>query len=200
LEEKLPSAIDMIFHLKDDGSVTVRYSQEKIQEPMVSRVCDALQRVATHLCDDDALVSELIIDQKKECARAPVSSAIGAICEERLSGHLVHEQFEQMAAEKPNKTCLVFGNDSLSYQEVQKKADILASHLLQQGLERGSLVGVLLERSFDLIVGLLGVLKAGCGYVPVRRIWFVSRRDYMHIYEIVLGFDSVPYGLNTSLY
>ena len=167
LEEKIPSAIDIYFQLDDDGSVVVRYNKEKIQEAMVHRICDACQRAATYLCDDDALISDLITEQSEEYASAPVSSAIGTICEDRLRGHLVHEKFEQMAAEQPDKTCLVFENKVLSYREVNEKAEKLASQLVYHGLARGDLVGILLERSFDLIVGLLGVLKAGCGYVPV---------------------------------
>lgn len=168
LEEKLPSAIDVYFQLKNDGSVTVRYNKAKIQEAMVHRICEACQRVTAYLGDDDALISDLVIDQVKEYSTFPVSSAIGTIYEDRLTAQLVHQKFEQMAVENPNKTCLIFENDVMSYREVNEKAEKIASHLLNEGLERGSLVGILLERSFDLIVGLLGVLKAGCGYVPVR--------------------------------
>jgi non-ribosomal peptide synthetase component F len=168
-EENLPSAIDIYLQLDDDGSVIVRYNKEKIQETMVHRICEACRRVAAYLCDEDALIFDFIrAERSEEYAAARVSSAIGTICEDRMIGHLVHEKFEQMAAEQPDKTCLVFKNETLSYGEVNEKADKLASRLVYHGLERGSLVGILLERSFDLIVGLLGVLKAGCGYVPVR--------------------------------
>ena len=164
----MPSAIDIYLRLDDDGSVLVRYNKEKIQKAMVHRICEACRRVSVYLCDEDALISDFIkTEQSEEYAAARVSSAVGTICEDRITGHLVHEKFEQMAAEQPDKTCLIFENEVLSYAEVNEKAEKLASRLIYHGLERGSLVGILLERSFDLIVGLLGVLKAGCGYVPV---------------------------------
>ena len=79
----------------------------------------------------------------------------------------IHQLFEAQAAEQPNATAAVCGDVRLTYAELDARANQIANHLRQQTGGKGERIGVLLERSVDMLAALLGVLKAGYAYVPL---------------------------------
>ncbi|MFP2957382.1 amino acid adenylation domain-containing protein [Myxococcus sp. 1LA] len=79
----------------------------------------------------------------------------------------LHGLFEQQAARRPDATAVRFESRALTYRELDEQANRLANHLRQLGVEPGHRVGIFLERSPELLVGLLGILKAGAAYVPL---------------------------------
>ncbi|MFP5288963.1 MAG: amino acid adenylation domain-containing protein, partial [Thermoanaerobaculia bacterium] len=83
------------------------------------------------------------------------------------AGSWIQRGFEARAAASPGAPAVLRGDEALSYGELDAQANRLARHLRALGIEPGDLVGIGLDRSLDLIVGLLAVLKAGAGYVPL---------------------------------
>ncbi|RSM59270.1 hypothetical protein DMH03_25820 [Amycolatopsis sp. WAC 01376] len=79
----------------------------------------------------------------------------------------VHEAFEEQARRTPHRCALVAGDERLSYARLDEVANTVAHALLRRGVARGDLVGVCLRRGRWLVPALLGVLKAGCAYVPL---------------------------------
>src|SRR5262249_27791540 len=82
----------------------------------------------------------------------------------------LHELFEEQAARQPEAPALIFDDRAVTYAELNRRANQLAHHLLRLGTRRGGrngLIGVSLERSPDVPVALLAVLKAGSAYVPL---------------------------------
>ena len=79
----------------------------------------------------------------------------------------LHELFELQAARTPEATALVFQEERLSYRELDERAGRLARVLGGRGVGPGALVGLCLERSAEMIVGLIAILKAGAAYVPL---------------------------------
>ncbi len=75
--------------------------------------------------------------------------------------------FERQVDARGDATALVFGDEKVSYRELDVRANRLAHELVARGVGRGDLVGVCVPRGPELIAGLLGVLKAGAGYVPL---------------------------------
>lgn len=80
---------------------------------------------------------------------------------------LIHELFEAQARRTPEATALIFQERRVSYQELNGQANQLAHRLRHLGVEADTLVGVCMERSIEMVVGLLAVLKAGGAYVPL---------------------------------
>jgi amino acid adenylation domain-containing protein len=78
-----------------------------------------------------------------------------------------HQLFEEQVERTPNAVALVSGQKRVTYVELNRRANQIANHLLARGLKSGSLVGVYLERSPEMVVAILGVLKAGAAYVPL---------------------------------
>ena len=79
----------------------------------------------------------------------------------------LHELFEAQAARTPDAVALVSDNESFTYGELNCRANQLAHHLRQLGVKTDAKVGILLERSVEMVVGLLAILKAGGAYVPL---------------------------------
>ncbi|MBC3271248.1 amino acid adenylation domain-containing protein [Pseudomonas sp. SWRI81] len=80
---------------------------------------------------------------------------------------LIHRQFEAHAQARPDATALIFDEQTLSYGELNRRANQLAHHLLALGIRPDQRVAICVERGPQMIVGLLGVLKAGAAYVPI---------------------------------
>ncbi|TCP59055.1 amino acid adenylation domain-containing protein [Tumebacillus sp. BK434] len=79
----------------------------------------------------------------------------------------IHELFEEQAARVPERIAVVCEQQELTYRELNERANRLAHHLQAQGVGPESLVGLCVERSVEMIVGILGILKAGGAYVPL---------------------------------
>jgi amino acid adenylation domain-containing protein len=91
----------------------------------------------------------------------------------------VHELFEAQAGETPEATALVFGEEQLTYAELNRRANQLACHLKGLGVGPEVRVGIMLERSPEMVVGLLGILKAGGAYVPLDPTYPHERLAFM---------------------
>ncbi|MCY9850815.1 AMP-binding protein, partial [Pectobacterium jejuense] len=79
----------------------------------------------------------------------------------------------------PDATAVVFEAQSLSYAELNRRANQLAHHLLSLGVKPDDRVALCLERSPDMVIGLLGILKAGAAYVPMDPAYPTERLAYM---------------------
>lgn len=78
----------------------------------------------------------------------------------------LHRWFERVSEEYPDSIALTFEGQQLTYADVNTRANQLAHHLRSRGVGPEMLVALCLERSFDLIIGILGILKVGAAYVP----------------------------------
>ena len=91
----------------------------------------------------------------------------------------MHELFERQAETNPQNTALICAGKRMTYAQVEQRANQIARHLRSRGVKRGDCVALLLPRSLEVCVALLGILKAGAAYVPLdpgfpaERIGFV---------------------------
>jgi amino acid adenylation domain-containing protein len=91
----------------------------------------------------------------------------------------IHELFEEQVGRMPDAVAVVFEDQNLTYRELNRRANQLAHHLRELGVGPEVLVGICLERSLDMIVGLYGILKAGGAYVPLDPSYPRERLAYM---------------------
>ncbi|WP_232471499.1 non-ribosomal peptide synthetase [Halomonas sp. N3-2A] len=91
----------------------------------------------------------------------------------------VHHLIEQQAAAIPETTALVFADQSLSYAELNTHANRLSHYLIGLGVKPETRVGIAMERSIEMVVGLLAILKAGGAYVPLDLEYPSERLDFI---------------------
>jgi amino acid adenylation domain-containing protein len=91
----------------------------------------------------------------------------------------LHERFDEVAARQPERTAVTCGDTALTYAELRDRANSLAARLAALGVAPESLVAVCLERSVDMVVSLLAVLKAGAAYLPLDPAYPAERLAFM---------------------
>jgi amino acid adenylation domain-containing protein len=94
-------------------------------------------------------------------------------------GQCLHQLFEEQAHYTPDTVALIFGEERLTYRELNRRADCLASYLRSRGVGPEMLVGVCMGRSVEMVVALLGILKAGGAYVPLDPAYPAERLAFM---------------------
>ncbi|TRV25851.1 MAG: non-ribosomal peptide synthetase [Microcystis flos-aquae Mf_WU_F_19750830_S460] len=91
----------------------------------------------------------------------------------------IHQLFEQQVQRTPEAMALIGENRQISYESLNQKANQLAHYLQKCGLKSESLVGLSVERSPEMVMALLAILKAGCAYVPLDPDYPPERLNYM---------------------
>jgi natural product biosynthesis luciferase-like monooxygenase protein len=134
---------------------------------------DAMQRIASLLGTLLAAMSErpeaTVVDLPRlpvEDARA-ISGAFNATDAALDGPACVHEAFEAQVDRTPDAVALAFRDESLTYRQLDERANRVAAELTSRGIGADSMVGIFVERSLEMVVGLLGILKAGAAYVPM---------------------------------
>jgi amino acid adenylation domain-containing protein len=91
----------------------------------------------------------------------------------------LHQRFQAIAATRPDACAVRFGEQTLSYGQLERRSNQLAAHLRRLGVQRGDRVGLCTERSLELVIGILGILKCGSAYVPLDPAYPEDRQRYM---------------------
>ena len=87
--------------------------------------------------------------------------------------------FEEQASVNPGRIAIVFENTRINYDELNKRSNQLAHYLIECGVKKESLIPICLDRSPEMIVAILGILKAGAAYVPIDPEYPQDRINYM---------------------
>ena len=97
-----------------------------------------------------------------------------------LSAHkTIHELLEEQADRTPDKIALICKDRYISYKELNKRTTQLAVYLRKQGVEKEAIVGIMVERSIEMIIAIFGILKAGGAYLPIDPEYPVERIKYV---------------------
>ncbi|CAC5343228.1 MULTISPECIES: non-ribosomal peptide synthetase [Planktothrix] len=91
----------------------------------------------------------------------------------------LHQLFEEQVKLNPNAIAVIFEDQKLTYQQLNKQANQLAHYLQEKGVNKEVLVGIFIERSLEMIIGILGILKAGGAYIPLDPNYPAERLTYM---------------------
>ncbi|WP_291584148.1 amino acid adenylation domain-containing protein [Clostridium sp. UBA6640] len=91
----------------------------------------------------------------------------------------LYELFEAQVEKTPNNIAVVFEDKKLTYKELNEKSNSLARVLRKKGVKANSIVAIMMERSLEMIVGLIGILKSGGAYLPIDSSYPKERIEYM---------------------
>lgn len=91
----------------------------------------------------------------------------------------VYKLIEEQVLKTPDSIAIEFEDNKLSYKDLDEKANMLANYLIKSGIKTNSIVGICIDRSLEMMIGLLGIMKAGGAYVPIDPSYPQDRIDYM---------------------
>jgi amino acid adenylation domain-containing protein len=149
-----------------------RHRPDEMQRLAQSYRC--LLRSVVRQSDNDIAAFEIVDEQQQQKLRQWNQTEV-----KYPDTGLSHELFEQQAARTPDAVALVSGPDSLSYRQLNERANQLSHHLLALGVGTESVVGILMQRSIEMVVSVLAVLKAGAAYLPLDPGYPVRRLSFM---------------------
>ena len=92
---------------------------------------------------------------------------------------LIHQLFEEQVAKTPDNIAVIFKDTQLTYRELNGKTNQLARYLRNKGVKAESIVGIMVERSLEMIIGIMGILKAGGAYLPIDPGYPEERIEFM---------------------
>jgi amino acid adenylation domain-containing protein len=144
----------------------LRYCTDLFDAGRMERLAEHLRMlISAVLADPEQRVSELsmLTAEERQQLLMDCNDTTTELPEERL----IHQVFAQQVARAPQASAVVVGDQELSYGELDTRSSQLAHHLLSLGIGPEMPIGVCLQRSAELVVGLLGILKAGGVYVPL---------------------------------
>ncbi|MGY2180315.1 non-ribosomal peptide synthetase [Pseudomonas agarici] len=154
------------------------YSTDLFDEPRIARMAAHWRNLLEALISDpQQRLSELSLLQADE-QQALFASLAGEDGEHRLD-QCVQRLFSQQVEARPQAPALTFAGQTLSYAQLNARANRLAWRLREQGVGPQVRVGLALERSLEMVIGLLAILKAGGAYVPLDPEYPLERLKYM---------------------
>ena len=159
-------------------SLKVMYDAARFEAATVTRLLEHFQTLLEGIvADPQRRLSELPLLPEAEWRQVVVewNATEAAYPKERC----IHQLFEAQVERAPEAVAVVFEDEWLSYRALNARANQLAHHLQGLGVGPEVLVGVCLERSVEMVVGLLGILKAGGAYVPLDPAYPEERLAFM---------------------
>jgi len=158
-------------------SANILYNKDLFEHTTIRRMLQHLRFLLEGIVADPARpVAELpMLDEVEErrVVREFNATAVD------YPGTSVVALFEAQVIRTPDAIAVEFGSDRLSYNELNRRANILAQQLIAQGAGPGSLVGISVTRSADAPVAILAILKTGAAYVPIDPAYPPERVSYM---------------------
>ncbi|MBW7477363.1 non-ribosomal peptide synthase/polyketide synthase [Paenibacillus oenotherae] len=144
-----------------------------------------IERMAGHLCqliaeavsrpEQQLRELEMLTEQERMQVLYDFNDTAAGYPEEQT----IHSLFEEQAANRPDYVAVAFGESRMIYRELNARANRIARTLRNQGVRRNDIVGLMTDRSVEMIAGILGILKAGGAYMPIDPDYPVDRIEYM---------------------
>ncbi|WP_236575791.1 MULTISPECIES: non-ribosomal peptide synthetase [Paenibacillus] len=177
--EELQGKFDLAVSLNGDraGGFAVWYADGAFSDEFIRRMCVHLQNVMTAWAQapDMTIGSVRLLAEDEEALLAGWNQTAASAGLDRT----VHGWFEENARKNPDRVAVVYKGESLTYGELNERADRLARILARKGAGRERIVGIIATPSLEMIVGTLGILKSGAAYMPIDPAYPADRISYM---------------------
>ena len=160
------------------NSLVFEYATDLFEAGTVERMADHfVVLLESALADPQQTIGAL--PMLTETERAELTSAVDDTRVEYDRDVCVHTLVTRQAQRTPTATAVIFADESLTYRQLDDRANQLAHHLVARGVTPGDIVGIHLERSLDMVVAVLATLKSGAAYLPLDPGFPPERLEFM---------------------
>ncbi|KAK9718856.1 hypothetical protein K7432_005144 [Basidiobolus ranarum] len=154
--------------IDQENSMTLRgiYNRSRYEEASIHQLlrnfCTVLEAVTTNI---DISISRIPLLSERE--KHQILFEWNQTKRQYDLNRTLHSWIERQVQKSPDSVAVTFLNESFTYTELNGRSNQLAHYLLSLKVSPGTMVGVCMERSFEMVIALLGILKSGCAYVPI---------------------------------
>ncbi|WP_281819884.1 non-ribosomal peptide synthetase, partial [Vallitalea longa] len=158
--------------------VSINYCTSLFKEDTIMRMMEHYENILSIVTEDENVqlkdIDMLSTDEKEMVVKAFNDTYV------KYNKHrTIQEIFEKQVEESYERTALIYEDQDMTYEELNRRANQLARKLRGYGVTKDSIVGLMVERSFEMIVGIMGILKAGGAYLPIDPEYPQNRIEYM---------------------
>ena len=145
--------------------LTFSYSKDLYDEATIERFSNYLIKIIDEVLLNDSItlteISVLLPQERNLLLNIFNNTSVD------VPENTVLELFKERVQESPNTVALLMGDEELSYKDLDNRSDKWASYLISQGVSKGDVVGLYMERSTDIVTGILSTMKIGAAYLPI---------------------------------
>jgi amino acid adenylation domain-containing protein len=156
-----------ILEVEEKLRLSFEYCTKLFRERTILRYTNYFRKIVSTVITDpemEIIGIEIISEEEKQDILNKYNNTRTAFTEDKT----IHEIFAEQVAKNPHKTALVYENNHLSFEELNRKSNRPAQFLRSKGVLPDTIVGIIIERSLEMITGILGILKSGGAYMPVN--------------------------------
>ncbi len=179
--EQYESQYDLFLEMLEEDSSLVgllKYNADLFDQQTIARMASHFQNLLEGIVNDpQQRVTALPL--MTEVEREQILVEWNNTKTDYPNDKCIHQLFEEQVEKNPDAVAVVFEQQKLTYSQLNSKANQLAHYLQKLGVVPETLVGICVERSLEMVVGLLAILKAGGAYVPLDPNYPTSRLNYM---------------------
>jgi len=154
------------------------YNTQLFKPETITKMAEDFDQLLHSLVSNPEITISELNSKKNEVWKDQLTSWVNTSAQYPSDSHL-SELIEQTANKFPQKTAVIFNNQKLSYKELVIRSNQFAAYLAEQGIKGGDIIGLASERSIEMLICLLGILKAGAVYVPLDPEYPQERIEYM---------------------
>ena len=156
----------------DEGiELKIKYNNELYSQKYVKIFLNSIKKVLNQIINaniDQTKISDISLEKEKEIPKfTPIKIPY------------IHKRFEKRVLENPKNLAITSNNETLTYEELNQKANRIANALIKKGVKQSNIL-LMLPRNNNLIAAILGILKAGCAFIPMDLEYPKERIDYIY--------------------
>ena len=163
---------------KDEILLTYEYSTELFSEQTIEKFTTYLQQIIKEVTTDStkriAEINMLPVEEQQQLINDFNDTAT-----DYPQDKTVVDIFEVQVEKNPDRVALILEEEAMSYQAFSQRVDQLANVLISQGVQQGDIIGLMCDRSFEMMVGVYGIMKAGAAYLPIDPTYPDARIAYI---------------------
>lgn len=164
--------------IPDSATINLEYCTSLFKKDTIERLYEHYINTLNYIVKyDNPLVKDIEIISTKE--KNQILDEFNFTATDYPSNKSTIKLFEEQVKLHPNKTAVVFDNTKLTYSELNEKANQLAHFIQNQGVYNEEVISIFLDKSIEMIIAILAILKNGCAYLPIDISYPKDRIEYI---------------------
>jgi len=174
-------AFDIVFSIERSGTlaeISIEFSDELYEESVAEGILNHYLEVLNRICKKDDWKLDDLGEITEDMKDILLEDFKGTVTDENLDKTFI-DLFKKQSIESKDSLAIVFGEDKLTYNELDDLTSKIALHLIELGVKKGDFVGIISKRTLNFPVAFISVLKTGAAYVPLDPSYPSERLEFM---------------------